>query len=113
GMIGAHRAFPSLRAIASQVVRSTTLCLPSVSHGPLGSIPPVGMMMVVLPALIASRTSIHVMSSIHTVFGAGSGLGVSMQLYGLSRQSRPLRDRGSGARCWAAAPAVAGPAAGC
>ena len=42
--------------------------------------PPVEMIAVVLPALIASRTSIHVISSIHTVLAAGRGLGVSAQL---------------------------------
>jgi hypothetical protein len=65
--------------------------------------PPVGMIAVVWPALRASRTSIHVISSIHTVFGAGSGLTASAQLYGLSRQSPPPIDRGSGARCGACA----------
>lgn len=44
--------------------------------------PPVGMIAVVWPALRASRTSIHVISSIQTVFGGGSGFGASAQLYG-------------------------------
>src|SRR6185436_8154875 len=66
--------------------------------------PPVEMMMLVLPALSASRTSIHVISSSHTLLAAGRGFGASAQLYGLSRQSPPPIDRGSGARrgcCWA------------
>jgi len=71
---------PSLRAIASQFVRRTKLCLPSASHGPFGSMPPVGMMTVFLPALKASRTSIHVISSIQTVSGGDNGFGVSIQL---------------------------------
>ena len=79
-MTGAQRASPSSRAMASQLARSTKLCLPVASQGPLGSTPPVGMMAVVLPSARASRTSIHVISSIHTVFAAGSGLGVSRQL---------------------------------
>ena len=79
-MIGAHSASPSSRAIASQLARSTKLCLPVASQGPLGSTPPVGMMAVVMPSARASRTSIHVISSIQTVFGAGSGFGVSRQL---------------------------------
>jgi hypothetical protein len=42
--------------------------------------PPVGTMIVVLPAATASRTSIQVISSIQTVSTAGSGFGVSRQL---------------------------------
>src|ERR1051325_5548601 len=38
--------------------------------GPFCSVPPVGMMIVVLPAAMASRTSTHVMSSRNTVSGA-------------------------------------------
>jgi hypothetical protein len=58
--------------------------------------PPVVMITaVVLPALSASRTSIQVISSIHTVFVAGSGLGVSLQLYGLALQLPPPMLRGS------------------
>src|SRR5437773_5190202 len=49
------------------------------------------MMTVVLPALIASRTSIHVISSSQTVFGVGIGFGVSAQLYGLDAQLPPPR----------------------
>jgi hypothetical protein len=55
-------------------------------------------MIVVFPAFIASRTSIHVISSSHTVLTGGSGFGASMQFSGLSRQSPPPRDRGSGGR---------------
>ena len=78
--IGAHSALPILRAIASQFACSTSLCLPVTSHGPFGSMPPVEMITLVLPALIASRTSIHVISSSHTVLAAGSGFGASTQL---------------------------------
>ena len=73
--------------MASQFAFSTKLCLPSASHGPFGSIPPVEMMTVVLPAFIASRTSIHVISSSQTVSGGVSGFGVSTQLYGIARCS--------------------------
>src|SRR5688572_11480929 len=59
--------------------------------------PPVGMITVGLPAFIASRTSIHVISSSHTVSGLLSGFGVSMQLSGLAAQLPPPADRGS--RC--------------
>src|SRR5688572_32561632 len=72
--------------------------------------PPVGTITLVLPALIASRTSIQVISSSHTVFGAGRGFGVSAQLYGLSRQSPPPIDRGSGSRRWRCCAAVNVPA---
>ena len=51
--------------------------------------PPVEMMTVVLPAFIASRTSIHVISSSQTVLVFGSGFGVSGQLYGLAQQCPP------------------------
>src|SRR5687767_11938586 len=59
--------------------------------------PPVGMMIVVRPAFRASRTSIHVISSSHTVSGCVSGFGVSMQLYGFALQFPPPALRGS--RC--------------
>ena len=62
--------------------------------------PPVEMMIVVLPAFIASRTSIHVISSSQTVSGGGSGFGVSTQLYGLAAHWPPPALRGSGARRW-------------
>src|SRR4051812_28375781 len=63
--------------------------------------PPVAMMAVVLPALRASRTSIHVISSIHTVFGVGTGLGASTQLYGLAAQRPPPRSCGEACCCCA------------
>src|SRR5215217_863570 len=100
GTIGAQSALPSFRAIASQFAFRTKLCLPSASHGPFGSIPPVETITVVLPALTASRTSIHVMSSIQTVSGGVSGFGASTQLYGLALQLPPPALRGSaGGRC--------------
>src|SRR5687768_12467915 len=60
--------------------------------------PPVGTMMLVLPALSASRTSIQVISSSHTVFGAGRGLAASTQLYGFWAHCPPPMSRGSGSR---------------
>src|SRR5262245_28434522 len=47
------------------------------------------MMIVVLPAAIASRTSIHVISSNQTVFGVGIGFFVSAQLYVFCAQRPP------------------------
>src|SRR6185503_1165926 len=47
------------------------------------------MIAVVLPAFMASRTSIQVISSSHTVFGDGSGFAASGQLYGLAVQLPP------------------------
>ncbi len=65
------------------------MCLPVTSQGPLGSTPPVGIMAVVFPEFRASRTSIHVISSIQTVVASGSGFGVSAQLYTLLAQLPP------------------------
>src|SRR5688572_22041087 len=67
------------------------------------------MMAVVLPALRASRTSIHVISSIQTLGLGGSGLGASAQLYGLFAQLPPPIDRGScaGRPCGACAESAA------
>jgi hypothetical protein len=68
--------------------------------------PPVAMMTVVLPAFKASRTSIHVISSSHMVFGAGSGLGASTQLYAFRLQLPPPLFRAAAAAesgaepCW-------------
>jgi hypothetical protein len=47
---GATSALPSRCAICSEVCWMMKLCLPSVTWGPLCSVPPVGMMTVVLPA---------------------------------------------------------------
>src|SRR4026209_813446 len=44
--------------------------------GPFCSVPPVGMMMVILPAAIASRHSTHVQSSRNTVSGACATAGI-------------------------------------
>src|SRR5687768_7229923 len=64
------------------------------------------MMAVVLPAASASRTSIQVISSIHTVLGAGRGFLASMQLYAFRLHWPPPRLRALAARaesdCWAA-----------
>ena len=46
------------------------LCLPSTMCGPFCSVPAVGMMTVVVPAAIASRTSVQVSSSRNIVSGA-------------------------------------------
>src|SRR5262245_32154497 len=56
------------------------------------------MMIVVLPALSASRTSIHVISSSQIVFGVAIGFFVSEQLYsfpGLARPRPALSVRGT------------------
>jgi len=45
-----------------------------------------------LPALSASRTSIHVISSSQTVLGAAIGLGVSTQLYAFWAQRPDLEN---------------------
>ena len=66
--------------------------------------PPVAMIAVVLPAFSASRTSIQVISSIHTVFGAGSGFTASTQLYGFAVQVPPPMLRGSRAAADCAPP---------
>ncbi len=58
------------------------------------------MIAVVLPAASASRTSIHVISSIQTVFAAGSGFGVSAQLYSFAAHCPPPMFRGSGGGRW-------------
>src|SRR5437870_637541 len=50
-------------------------------------------MTVVFPAAIASRTSIHVISSSQTVFGGGNGFRASTQLYAFAVQSPPPRLR--------------------
>src|SRR5262249_24969265 len=47
------------------------------------------MMIVVLPALSASRTSIHVISSSQIVFGVAIGFFVSEQLYSFPAFPRP------------------------
>src|SRR5688500_6882809 len=86
--------------MASQLVSSTQLCFPSETHGPVGSVPPEGMMMVFLPAAMASRTSIQVIFSSHTVSVFGSGFGVSLQLNLLAEQSPPPIDLpSSGVSC--------------
>ena len=64
----------------------------------------VAMMTVFLPAFIASRTSIQVISSSHTVFGAGIGDGASAQLYGLLAQFPPPMLRPAAAGGVACAP---------
>ena len=96
GTIGATSASPSLRAIASVVARSTTLCLPATRYGPFCSMPPVATIAVSLPAFMASRTSIQVMSSMKTVSRAGSaggrsGRGGSGRVPGPGKQRTPAR----------------------
>jgi len=60
----------------------------------------VGIMAVVFPEFRASRTSIHVISSIQTVVASGSGFGVSAQLYTLLAQLPPPMELAS-CCCWA------------
>ena len=74
--IGATSALPSARAIDSPVAFSTLLCLPVVRYGPFSSMPPVRTSAVVLPALIRSRTSSIVRSSIHTLSCMSIGRGM-------------------------------------
>src|SRR3990172_4665466 len=76
-MMGATRAFPSFRAIDSVIAWSTTLCLPVTRYGPFCSTPPEATRTVFLPAWMASRTSIHVRSSMKTVSTASMGRGSS------------------------------------
>ena len=68
-MTGATSALPSVAAIFSARAFTRTLCLPSAMCGPFCSVPPMGMMMMVFPALVASRTSVQVSSSRKTDFG--------------------------------------------
>src|SRR6266700_6299035 len=68
-MVGATSALPRRRAIASALAVTRTLCLPIAIWGPFCSVPPVGMMMVVFPAAIRSRTSSQVSLSKKTVSG--------------------------------------------
>src|SRR5450631_584691 len=60
---GATSALPSAAAIRAERNFTRALCLPRTMWGPFCSVPPMGTMMVVLPAWVASRTSIHVSSS--------------------------------------------------
>ena len=60
---GATSALPRLAAMRAASARARTLCLPSAMCGPLCSVPPTGTITVVLPALIASRSSVQVSSS--------------------------------------------------
>ena len=74
-MIGATSMLPIFRAIAVAVPWSTSLCLFVVSQGPFSSTLPVGIRTLVLPALIASRTSSSVSCWIQTSSVGGSGFG--------------------------------------
>jgi hypothetical protein len=60
---GATSALPNEIAIRSQSNLTRRLCFPSAIAGPFCSVPPIGMMMVVLPVPISSRNSVHVRSS--------------------------------------------------
>ncbi len=62
--------------MGSPMTRSTLLCFPVVRYGPFSSMPPVRITAVVFPALIASRTSSIVRSSIHTVSCMSIGRGM-------------------------------------
>src|SRR5690348_8255529 len=60
------------------------------------------MMMAFLPLAIASRTSIHVISSNQIVFGVGMGFLASEQFHslpGLRAPPRPPRPAGGSGRC--------------
>ncbi len=74
-------------------------CLPMIMCGPLASTPPDGTMTVSAPRLIASRTSIQVMSAISTVAGAGAVSGrdtTASAPTAVPRTTRPMRK----ARVW-------------
>src|SRR4030095_7093288 len=53
----------------SDSARTRVLCLPSAMCGPFCSVPPIGRMIVVLPAATSARSSGHVSSSRKTVSG--------------------------------------------
>ena len=57
-------------AIRSDSTLTRALCLPSATYGPLCSVPPIGIRIVVLPARMLSRSSVQVMSSSCTAPGA-------------------------------------------
>ena len=74
GEHGATSVPPSARAIAVESAFTRTLCLPIAMCGPFCSVPPVGTMIVVVPARIRSRTSVQVSSSRMTVAGVSARL---------------------------------------
>src|SRR5271167_1261477 len=65
-MAGATRALPKERAIFSESRWTRRLCLPSAMCWPFCSVPPIGTMIVVLPDLTRSRSSVQVNSSRNT-----------------------------------------------
>src|SRR6516164_1341901 len=69
-MTGATRALPKERAIFSESKCTRRLCFPSAMCPPFCSVPPIGTMIVVLPDLTRSRSSVHVSSSRNTESGA-------------------------------------------
>ena len=80
---GATRVFPKPRAILSAVYSMTYLCSPSTICGPFCSVPAVGMMTVVVPDLVRSRTSAHVNSSMKMVSGGFAAGAVAGEFAGL------------------------------
>src|SRR2546426_4573344 len=74
---GATRALPSTRAIRSASALTRALCLPSAICGPFCSVPPIGTMVVVFPARMIARSSVHVSSSRNTVSGGCAQAGVT------------------------------------
>src|SRR5215472_13885201 len=72
-MTGATSSLPRARAILSESTITRRLCLPNAMCGPFCSVPPIGTMIVVLPDLTRSRSSVQVSSSRNTEAGAWAG----------------------------------------
>src|SRR5262249_24916832 len=74
-------------AIFSDSKCTRRLCLPSAMCGPFCSVPRIGTMIVVLPDLTRSRSSVHVNSSRNTVSPAWA------RALGCARNSGPIRNK--------------------
>ena len=84
-------ALPSARAIFCESCLTLTLCLPSAIAGPFCSVPPIGMMIVVLPPATASRSSVHVRSSRNTDAGSSARLAdASPRIAGRTSMAKPV-----------------------
>src|SRR5437667_2570162 len=84
---GATIALPSARAIRSDSAFTRTLCLPSAMCGPFCSVPPIGTMIVVFPAWINARNSVHVSSSRKTASGGSANAGVTARRQSTAAQN--------------------------
>src|ERR1051325_524961 len=94
-MTGATKALPRARAIFSLSALTRTLCFPSATSGPLCSVPPMGMRIMVLPAATCSRSSVHVSWSMNTDRAdcAKTCGAAARQRQTKSRTARPLPGR--------------------